>query len=109
MTYILKPSGTDKSCSHAQNDVSWTLNTSLYRKDLNGLLFISYTVLVSVWKTVCRGGDTWVVHNVCGHPLRGDIGWDGDLFSSEWNLENRTMMSNNDKMTVNSEHSKGGF
>lgn len=72
--------------------------------------FLLATLFLFQFERLCvKGGDTWVVHNVCGHPLRGDISWDGDLFSSEWNLENRTMMSNNDKMTVNSEHSKGGF
>lgn len=38
---------------------------------------------------VVGGGFTWVVHNVCGHPLRGDISWYGDLLSSERNLEDR--------------------
>lgn len=75
-----------------------------------GFFFLLATLFLCQFERLCvKGGDTRVVHNVCGHPLRGDIGWDGDLFSSEGNLENRTMMSNNDKMTANSEHSKGGF
>lgn len=41
--------------------------------------------LQTVW-CVCVSTFTWVVHNVCGHPLWGDISWYGDLFSSERNL-----------------------
>lgn len=38
-------------------------------------------------------GFTRVVHNMCGHPLWGDISWYGDLLSSERNLEDRKRWS----------------
>lgn len=37
--------------------------------------------------TCCWYKSTWVVYNVRGHPLWGDICWDGDLLSSQGNLK----------------------
>lgn len=48
-------------------------------------LAVMLNFLQTVW-CVCVSTFTWVVHNVCGHPLWGDISWYGDLFSSERNL-----------------------
>lgn len=62
-------------------------------------IFVGNQFFVQTWYHSCRQfckvevGFTWVVYNVCGHPLWGDISWYGDLLSSKRNLEDRRRWS----------------
>ena len=52
-------------------------------------VYIIKTTCQSVKSTAGKSESrlTWVVHYVCGDPLRRDVGWNGYLLGSKGNLD----------------------